>query len=805
VSLLVSTFKELIMNHCKPHHHCRTLSLSLAVLLGLHLQPCFAGGTVTVCDEPSLRAAMAGGGTVTFECDGTIVLTNTLDVAADTVIDASGHSVVLSGGGLVRIFSAAGVSLSLRNFTLMSGHAAGSGGAMETDGSPAQGGAIKIEDGLLTLVECRFWTNSVAGGAGGNGFPTGSGGAALGGAIYLNGGTLNATNSEFAGNLALGGPGGTNNTDYPGIVGAGGVSQGGAIYSRDGLVSLNNCRFTSNQTIGGRATDSSSGNSGTSGNASGGAIFNTEGTLTAVNSRFSQNQGTTSWPLGPIAGSGGTIRGGAICNETGSVSIAYSEFVANKALGGQARRHLGFAGHGEGGAVFNLGTLELANCIFQDNVAAGGNNGIPAGNGNGGAIFNSGEAQIGKTQFARNSVQAGQGYYGGNNPIVSGMAQGGAILNANILVLTASTLSSNFAHGAEGGLSSFSPFPGSPAFGGALHNTGTCNLTNNTLAANASRGGSWTISPPPPVSPYSAGGDGFGGAIFNAGGTVSSMNNTLAANLAQGGSGYPDGNGYGGGAANTNGFIALANTLIANNTSGSNAFGSVLDLGHNLSSDSSCAFTQTGSINNIDPELGPLDDYGGFTLTMVLLDGSPAIDGGNNANSPSTDQRGHSRPFGSAVDIGAFESSPPYLIRGKISGTTFSTEIQISVAASFTTTTNLGYYTLDGITPGTHSVSPGSPDYLFVPSDRSIAVGPDQLDVDFTAYRWNSLSLDDVANGVLHVVYAATNGQTVRLQTSSDLSQWSPLSTNVMGLSNYWEFILPIGNEPTRFFRASTP
>jgi hypothetical protein len=38
------------------------------------------------------------------------------------------------------------------------------------------------------------------------------------------------------------------------------------------------------------------------------------------------------------------------------------------------------------------------------------------------------------------------------------------------------------------------------------------------------------------------------------------------------------------------------------------------------------------------------------------MKGSPAIDAGTNAGAPSTDQRGVSRPYGTNVDIGAFES-----------------------------------------------------------------------------------------------------------------------------------------------------
>jgi hypothetical protein len=63
----------------------------------------------------------------------------------------------------------------------------------------------------------------------------------------------------------------------------------------------------------------------------------------------------------------------------------------------------------------------------------------------------------------------------------------------------------------------------------------------------------------------------------------------------------------------------------------------------------------------IDPRLAPLANNGGRTQTHALLSGSPAIDRGDNAGAPATDQRGVARPRdgdgnGSRiVDIGAFE------------------------------------------------------------------------------------------------------------------------------------------------------
>ncbi len=189
---------------------------------------------------------------------------------------------------------------------------------------------------------------------------------------------------------------------------------------------------------------------------------------------------------------------------------------------------------------------------------------------------------------------------------------------------------------------------------------------------------------------------------------------------------------------------------------------------------------------------------------MPLLAGSPAIDAGDNASFPANDQRGRARPFGSAPDIGAFESCPPYVIRGMISGQTLKDEVSVGASLGAAVTTN-HHYSLEGLAANTYAVTPQSPDYLFIPANRSISTGPDQLDVNFQAYHWNALSLDDVTNGVLHIIYAATNGQTIHLETSANLSQWSAIATNSAGPANFLELFLPVGADPSRFYRAANP
>jgi hypothetical protein len=187
---------------------------------------------------------------------------------------------------------------------------------------------------------------------------------------------------------------------------------------------------------------------------------------------------------------------------------------------------------------------------------------------------------------------------------------------------------------------------------------------------------------------------------------------------------------------------------------------------------------------------------------MPLLSGSPAIDGGALSGAPTTDQRGRARPFGAALDIGAFESSPPYVIRGSVTGVTLKDEVTVSGAG--TTTSSNGWFSLEGVNTGSYSVTPAHANYLFVPASRAVNGGPDQLGVNFRAYRWNTLSLDDASNDVLHLVFAGTNGISYRTLWSSNLASWTPVSTNIVDASSYFELLLPAAS-PAGFHRVVTP
>jgi hypothetical protein len=91
----------------------------------------------------------------------------------------------------------------------------------------------------------------------------------------------------------------------------------------------------------------------------------------------------------------------------------------------------------------------------------------------------------------------------------------------------------------------------------------------------------------------------------------------------------------------------------------------MMSIANEVAISNTCNFNTSGDLNNTDPKLGQLGNYGGPTQTISLLSGSPAIDAGNpngctdgNGHLLKTDQRGKTRPDKedtSGCDMGAFE------------------------------------------------------------------------------------------------------------------------------------------------------
>jgi hypothetical protein len=196
------------------------------------------------------------------------------------------------------------------------------------------------------------------------------------------------------------------------------TSDGGAILNDAGIVKITNCTFLDNHATGG--FDSLGCCIG--GTAEGGAIVSVHGTLTVSNSTFSGNQALGG---GGVSISGGAS-GGAIASFFSALTVSNSTFSANTATGGD---NPGVnSASGVGGAIFSRGVLgvvaSITNSTFSANQAVGGADG---GQGIGGAILNIGSLNITNSTFS------------GNQAIV-GEAVGGAIDNAGGIVSLKSTI-----------------------------------------------------------------------------------------------------------------------------------------------------------------------------------------------------------------------------------------------------------------------------------------------------------------------------------------------------------------------------
>jgi hypothetical protein len=329
-----------------------------------------------------------------------------------------------------------------------------------------------------------------------------------------------------------------------------------------------------------------------------------------------------------------------------------------------------------GGAVWSAGTVNATNCIFIANQASGtpgpDNSWPPDGQpGCGGAVYNLGSFNAERCAFVSNSAQGGAGaeYQGG----AGGIAAGGAIYSQGEVTLSRSLFASNSAAGGPGGqgppgwAGGDQAWPGGAggkggdALASAVFNSGGASAVNCTVAWNIVLGGvggeggpggwvwhdGWLFTAPP--GDNGAGGNAWS-VIYSTNASLRVTNCTIAFNSASAGLG---GSGTMLGALAGNAAM-LVNTILAHNAP-SNVSATISDAGHNLSSDSSGAFTGPGSLNNADPGVGPLADNTGPTLTIALLPGSPAIDSADVASAPLTDQRGGPRPAGNVPDIGAYE------------------------------------------------------------------------------------------------------------------------------------------------------
>ena len=442
---------------------------------------------------------------------------------------------------------------------------------------------------------------------------------------------------------------------------------------------------------------------------------------------FNPPTGNFAGPTGLIVSSGIVIQGtGETITRTGSSTFRLFEVTATGsltlqnltlsngiALGGFGGFGGGGAG-GLGGAIYNQGTLSINGSTLTGNVAQGGAGGSSRlGFGGGGGGLGVGAASPGTTGGGPNGGIAGGaaagfggggsggnfgagntgtdgGFGGGGGASVGGFGGGGGV------GVGGGGGSGGGGGGGSGGFPAFGagsgggnggPGGGGAGLGGAIFNQGgVIAIVNSTIAGNTARGGVSEGA----IGTAGAGqrGGAFGGGVFNLNGDLNLNGVTIAGNTVVVGIGSGMANTSDGGAlytltqnvgtvtATQSATVTVANSILANTTGG-------VDVVHNQVSGTLNVngtgpnIVSTAVLNNLgnakvtgtpftvaNPNLGALANNGGFSQTLALLTGSPAINTGSNAVVPVgvvTDQRGNGfvRIANTTVDIGAFEVQPP--------------------------------------------------------------------------------------------------------------------------------------------------
>jgi len=212
-------------------------------------------------------------------------------------------------------------------------------------------------------------------------------------------------------------------------------------------------------------------------------------------------------------------------------------------------------------------------------------------------------------------------------------AHGGGIADYNHLTIFNSAIIGNVTFANGGGRA------GEDSGGGGIAEFGTGVINNSTIANNKAL--DYTV--------------GHGGGIDNEGVMVLN-NSTVASNYAEWR--------YAGVDAEYGLSLYMTNTIVCGNTAdGETTTLYVSDTSAPFFNNISQPFNMFGygaanSLYYTNAMLAPPGYYGGATMTMPPLPGSPANDGGSDAvlNFLTTDQRGFAREYGAHVDIGAVEA-----------------------------------------------------------------------------------------------------------------------------------------------------
>jgi hypothetical protein len=383
------------------------------------------------------------------------------------------------------------------------------------------------------------------------------------------------------------------------------TAPGGGIYISGGALTIQSSTLSGNTTSGG--------------GGGGGAVYANVAGLTINNTIISGNSASS-----PAA------RGGAISVNAPNqpITITNTQILNNSTVG-------------KAGAVAvktGSGSFTMQHCVVTGNTSSG----------RGGAFFlyrMGGTTDISNTKIDNNTSQnrgAGMFLYnvfanvtitdssisGNNSP--SGTGNGAGIFfykaSAGVSVtLERTTMTGNTAARAAGAIFFYK-------------GSGELRIANSTISGNSSG---------------TTGGGIFDRGPFGGGAALTIINSTISGNSA-----VTSGGNLNATAVST----TVRNSIIANGSSpvGPDATtgGANVTIDYSLLENTSGAtFAGSNNITGIDPNLGPLQDNGGPTLTHRPNTGSPPLDAGDPGFTPppSTDQRGLARVYNGRIDLGSLE------------------------------------------------------------------------------------------------------------------------------------------------------
>ncbi len=345
--------------------------------------------------------------------------------------------------------------------------------------------------------------------------------------------------------------------------------------------------------------------------------------------------------------------------------------------------------YGLGGAIFNQGTLTLRRSKISQSSAR-----------RGGAIFNQGILTLSRSEISLSNAYRGGAIFNAGGDSVGVLSidntvlsrnqadvSGGAILNAGELSITRSILNDNTAveYGAaisiefgNGALMDTRFSNNTTVYdGGDLRVFGASRMDINgcTFVGSPQNGGATILVYSPAFTLFNLGQStlsNLGNRAMSIAGNVNArVENSTIAGAAHG---VAAGNGVNLSMLNTtvqgvagdglvlspNAIVTLRNSIFAGSAGddcvANNAI--FLENSFNIFETGNCIDNQNGLIF-ADPMLGPLQDNGGPTWTMLPLPGSPAIDAGDQ-NCLLLDQRGFDRLDGQCdigpIELGAMEA-----------------------------------------------------------------------------------------------------------------------------------------------------